>query len=173
MPLRSLSWRLALLAAIVLFPSPPVWAEDGYELWLRYPLISDASLLKHYQASASSLLVAGDSATVRAAQEELERGLRGLLGRDIPPLRADNSDGAIVAGTPATSPHIAGLTRATDPSFAAALKQAGSEGFIIRSVLLNSRRATIIAGNTDVGVLYGAFHFLRILQTHQRSMRSR
>jgi alpha-glucuronidase len=156
------SRRLALLAIIVLFLSPSAQAEEGYELWLRYPLIPDASLLKHYQASAASLLVAGDSATVRAAQKELERGLRGLLGRDIPPLRADNSDGAIVAGTPATSPHIRGLNLAAD------LKQAGSEGFIIRSVLLNRRRATIIAGNTDVGVLYGAFHFLRILQTYQR-----
>ena len=87
MPMRSWSRRLALIALLVLAAAPSVWAEDGYELWLRYPLISDASLLKHYQASAASLLVAGDSATVRAAQKELERGLRGLLGRDIPPLQ--------------------------------------------------------------------------------------
>ena len=160
--MRNWNRRIALIALLVLTAAPSARAEDGYELWLRYPLIADASLLKHYQASAASLLVAGDSATVRAAQKELERGLRGLLGREIPPLRADNSDGTIVAGTPATSPHIRGLDLAAD------LKQAGSEGFVIRSVLLNSRRATIIVGNTDVGVLYGAFHFLRILQTHQR-----
>ena len=154
--------RVAVLALLVLAASPSVWAEDGYDLWLRYPLISDASLLNRYRASAASLLVTGDSATIGVARAELTRGLRGLLGREIPPLRGDNSDGAIVAGTPATSPLIRGLNLAAD------LKQAGSEGFLIRSVLLNNRPATIIAGNTDVGVLYGAFHFLRMLQTHQR-----
>jgi alpha-glucuronidase len=168
MPIRRLISCLALLAVITSLLPRSAWAEDGYELWLRYPLISDASLLKHYQSSAASLLVAGDSATAGVARTELTRGLRGLLGRDLPAFGPDTSDGAIVAGTPATSPLIAGLTRATDPTFAAALKQAGSEGFIIRSVLLNNRRTTVIAANADVGVLYGAFHFLRLLQTHQR-----
>ncbi|MGQ7407476.1 hypothetical protein ACTGWE_11680, partial [Streptococcus suis] len=28
-------------------------------------------------------------------------------------------------------------------------------------------RTTVIAANTDVGVLYGVFHFLRLLQTRQ------
>ena len=32
---------------------------------------------------------------------------------------------------------------------------------------VRGRRATVIAANTDVGVLYGAFHFLRLLQTQQ------
>ena len=32
---------------------------------------------------------------------------------------------------------------------------------------VGGRRATVIAANSDVGVLYGAFHLLRLLQTQQ------
>jgi len=45
----------------------------------------------------------------------------------------------------------------TDPSLA----RLGPEGFSIRS----ENGATVIAGNTDVGVLYGAFRFLSLIQT--------
>jgi len=160
--MRTWNQCLVLLTLIVLLASPSAWAEDGYELWLRYPPISDAALLNQYRAAAASLLVAGDSPIIGAARQELARGLRGLLGRDIPLVREPIAVGAIVAGTPKTSLLIASLNLTAD------LQQAGREGFLIRSVSINERRATVIAGNTDVGVLYGAFHFLRMLQTHQR-----
>ena len=47
------------------------------------------------------------------------------------------------------------------------LERAGREGFVIRSVVINQQPATVIAANSDVGVLYGAFHFLRLIQTRQ------
>ena len=84
-------------------------AEDGYELWLRYPLVSDARLLKQYRESSAALLVAGDSPTARIVREELSRGLRGLLGAEIPLARDVSRDGVLVAGTPTSSPIIAGL----------------------------------------------------------------
>ena len=47
------------------------------------------------------------------------------------------------------------------------LERAGSEGYVIRSVRVNGHAVTAIAANSDVGVLYGAFHFLRLMQTQQ------
>ncbi|HEX6464040.1 MAG TPA: alpha-glucuronidase family glycosyl hydrolase, partial [Vicinamibacterales bacterium] len=41
----------------------------------------------------------------------------------------------------------------------------GDEGFVIRSTRWRTHPVTVIAANTDVGVLYGAFHFLRLIQT--------
>jgi len=159
-------WRRRLRAGtvllIVLLAAPAARAEDGYELWLRYHRISDAALLQQYQASISSLVVEGDSATSRAVLDELGRGLRGLLDKSIAVVPDVTRDGALVAGTPKSSPLIAGLYLEPD------LQRAGGEGYVIRSVSLGGRRATVIAAKTDVGVLYGAFHFLRLLQTHQR-----
>ncbi|HET9053917.1 MAG TPA: alpha-glucuronidase family glycosyl hydrolase, partial [Cyclobacteriaceae bacterium] len=43
----------------------------------------------------------------------------------------------------------------------------GPEGFIIRSTTINRKKVIAIAAYSEIGVLYGTFHLLRLLQTHQ------
>ena len=150
-----------LAAIIIAFRPPSAFAEDGYELWLRYHRVADATLLKQYRSTVTGLLVSGESATARATAAELTRGLGGLLDTTIPPVTDVVADGALIAGT-GRSPVIASL------GLDAELRTIGGEGYLIRSVRARGRRATVIAANTDIGVLYGAFHFLRLLQTNQR-----
>jgi alpha-glucuronidase len=151
----------AVLLGALLAPAA-AGAEDGYELWLRYRPVSDPALLEHYRAAVTGLRVEGDSETLRAARDELARGLEGLLGRPVPLVDGVAEDGVLVAGTEAGSPTVATLDLAAD------LALLGPEGFLVRATRVNGRRATVIAARTDVGVLYGAFRFLRLLQTHQR-----
>src|SRR5438445_7117416 len=156
--------RFVLVAAALLrppgVPSGP-GVEDGYDLWLRYRPVADAARLAEYRATITQLVVASDSATLRAARDELVRGVRGLLGRDVPVARSVSQDGALVVGTPANSPVVAALP------LGAALRQVGPEGFVIRALPIRGRRAIVIAANRDVGVLYGAFQLLRLLQTER------
>ena len=42
----------------------------------------------------------------------------------------------------------------------------GDRGFVIRAATIDGQRATVIAGNRDIGVLYGVFRFLRQMQTN-------
>ena len=161
MPTRVARSCIGLLLA-VLFVAGAARAEDGYELWLRYPPVSDTALVREYRSVVSSILVAGDSATSRVAREEVVRGLRGLLGTEVPLVRDVSRDGVLLVATPATSTLLAGLNLGAD------LSKVGNEGFLIRGMQVGGRRATVIAANTDIGVLYGVFHFLRLLQTHQR-----
>ena len=51
--------------------------------------------------------------------------------------------------------------------FDADLRNLGPEGYLLRSVVLAGRRAIVVSATTDVGVLYGAFHLLRLLQVQQ------
>jgi alpha-glucuronidase len=140
----------------------PARAEDGYELWLRYPVVTSAALLAEYRAAVTGVWATGDSATARVARDELHRGLRGLLGREVAAVSAVGRDGIVLAGTPATSPAIAGL------GLGAELARAGAEGYVLRTLTPRpQRRIIVIAANSDVGVLYGTFAFLRLLQTHQ------
>src|SRR6266513_4490 len=150
-----LPWCVLLSAAA---PGPPP-AEDGYDLWLRYRLVADAQRLGEYRAALSHLVVEGDSPTLRAARDELTVGLGGLLGTEV--RRADRirGDGAIIAGSPRTSRLVAALPLADD------LRRAGAEGFVLRTVRVSGRQATVIAANREVGVLYGTFALLRLLQT--------
>jgi len=45
------------------------------------------------------------------------------------------------------------------------LDRLGAQGYVIRSLAYQGHRATIIASADDVGVLYGTFAFLKLLQT--------
>ena len=137
------------------FPAP----EDGYELWLRYRLVADTARLAEYRAAITELVVVSGEPTLQVTRDELALGLNGLLGRRVPVADAPTRDGALVVGTPANSPAIASLP------LAAALREAGPEGFIIRALPVRGRRAIVVAANRDIGVLYGAFHLLRLLQT--------
>ena len=47
------------------------------------------------------------------------------------------------------------------------MRAVGNDGFLIRAMPVNGTRAIVIAANRDIGALYGAFHLLRVLQTHQ------
>ena len=153
---------LRVSAAIVLglLAVSTAHAEDGYQLWLRYHSVSDAALLKQYRSAITGIHVAGESATARAAASELTRGLSGLLDTTVASVQEVNGDGIVIAGTGRT-PAVAALGLDAD------LRAVGGEGYLIRTVRAKGRRATVIAANTDIGVLYGAFHFLRLLQTHQ------
>jgi alpha-glucuronidase len=154
---------LAALVGLVLGARPagaPV-AEDGYDLWLRYRPIADAARLAEYRAAAAYVVMEGSSPSLQAARDELMTGLRGLLGEAVPVAARVSRDGAVLAGTPAGSATIAALPLAAD------LGQAGDEGFVLRAMPVAGRRAIVIAANTDVGVLHGAFALLRQMQMHR------
>jgi alpha-glucuronidase len=143
-------------------PTPvPGTVEDGYELWLRYRTVSDATLLNGYRTSATQVVVEGNSLVAVSTKDELTRGLSGLLNQTISASGSVTLDGAIVAGSPGSSPLINSLGWNTE------LNNLGSDGFIIRAATLSGKSCTVIAGSTDNGALYGAFRFLSLIQRYQ------
>jgi alpha-glucuronidase len=152
---------LILLCGVLLTTSTAARGEDGGDLWLRYRQLPRASRLAEYRAEVTGLAMPGDSPTLRAAREELVRGLAGLLGRPLPLYAEAAQDNIVIAGTPASSSVVAQLPLARD------LAAAGREGFVLRTISVNGRRAIVVAANSDIGVLYGAFALLRQLQTNQ------
>ena len=147
-------------AFIVAMGSMESRAGDWYDLWLRYTPVSDAALRQEYRARATEVVVQGSSPVVNSVREELQRGLSGLLEVDVPVSAQVTRDGAVIAGCPASSPLVAGLGWEKD------LAGVGEEGFIIRSAVVDGHPATVIAGGGAPGVLYGAFRYLRHIQTH-------
>ena len=158
---RSGAGILVALAVIAwpLLHGGPARAEDGYDLWLRYRPVEGAERARD-QAAATELVVGRASPVLDAARQELSRGLTGLLGETA--IQVDTSvgrDGAVVFGTPRSSSLIARLNLP--------LERLGGEGYLIRSVSIGGKRATVIAANSDAGVLYGAFRYLQLIQTRR------
>ena len=148
-----------LLGAFALLFAFSAHAEDGYDLWLRYKPV-ETPYLAAYRADATTLVPGGSSPTLDAAKDELLRGLSGMLDRKPRIAKSVAEDGTILFGTPSESAEIASLHLPLAPL--------GEEGYLIRSVRVRGHKATIIAANSDVGVLYGAFAFLRLMQTRQK-----
>jgi alpha-glucuronidase len=142
-----------LIFALLAFVSTAAAAEDGYDLWLRYRVI-EAPARARYSDHATAVVQDSHRPTLQVAANELRRGLTGLLGHQP---AGGLRDGAIVLGTPTSSPLIAGI--------GLPLKSAGSEGYCIKSARVGGHLATAIAANGDIGVLYGVFAYLRLVQT--------
>ncbi|HEX2535559.1 MAG TPA: alpha-glucuronidase family glycosyl hydrolase, partial [Chitinophagaceae bacterium] len=142
-----------------LFLAATACAEDGYGLWLRYQQVAGARRLQQYRAQVTGLKAPGQTPTLAAAAGELRTGLKGLLGRPLPD-HSGIATGTLLIGTPATAPDLAALSLPE-------LQQTGAEGYLIRTVLKGGKRLTVIAAATEKGVLYGTFHFLRLLQSEQ------
>jgi alpha-glucuronidase len=131
-------------------------AEDGYRLWLRYDKIDDPALLQQYRNQISSIVFTGNSSTLTAAKKELRIGLTGLLDKTIPELQQIGRN-SIAIYKKSTGRIKNGID----------YDRLGNEGFAIYTLPTSFGNITVITANTDIGVLYGVFHFLRLLQTHQ------
>src|SRR3984893_9484530 len=134
-------------------------AEDGYRLWLRYDRITNKNLLQQYRNKITSIYFSDHSPVLSVAKEELINGLENLLGKKILSGQAIGN-GCIVAG------------RADDPAIHSLIPSTvwdglGKEGFTIRTIRNKKDEIILIAGNTDVAVLYGVFHLLRLMQIQQ------
>ena len=135
--------------------------EDGYQLWLRYVPVVHAPTLAAYRTALTQIAVEGSSPTLLAAREELAVALEGLLGTPIPLVEQVVQDGTLVVGTPQSSRVIAGLNLHDE------LKKVGDQGFVLLRKSIHDKDCIAITANTDLGALYGVFHFLRHLQTYK------
>lgn len=151
------AFNVTLLGCVLLFVQT-VRADDGYRLWLRYEPLPAASL-NVYRQQLKSISVHGKSPTFEVIRNELRLGSMLLLG--APSDVSDSEHTSVVVGLPETS------TLIRKQQWEAELKQLGPDGYRIRTIKVGPRNTVVITGTTDVGALYGTFHFLRLLQTEQ------
>jgi len=130
-------------------------AEDGYDLWLRYKKIDDAKTLAPYKTAITGIMVVGNSPTHLAALEELKLGLNGLMGSTIS-THSSLQQGSLIIGT------ISSLKNTIKDKLP---EVSGNEGFAIASMNINGKKITLITANENIGLLYGSFHLLRLMQS--------
>ncbi|WP_254087676.1 alpha-glucuronidase family glycosyl hydrolase [Dawidia cretensis] len=132
-------------------------ADDGYELWLKYTRIADPTVAATYRRQLQGWRVVSEGATAEVVRTELRRALPGLFGKAIPEA-AGGVNHQLVIGT-SQSPLLASLHN----------KVAGlaADGFVITHTRIQGKESIAIVSATETGMLYGVFHFLRLLQTGQ------
>jgi len=132
--------------------------EDGYNLWLRYVKVPDAALLARYRSGVTEVVqrIGPEDRSCAVASDELSAGLTGLLDESVPAATTPDRDGAIVLWCVPEWRGKEALSITT-----------GSQGYVIRSARMGGHVVTVIAANSGVGLIYGVFHFLRLMQTER------
>src|SRR6188474_2376151 len=148
--------RKRILIILIILPAL-LKAEDWYDLWLRYKKISNNSLLDQYKKQITSPVVFGSSPTIAIIKTELTQAFSGLTGISYKILSSPDKSSKFIAGTVSSSTVISSIITKDE------MNNIGNEGFIIKT----RPGKTIITANTDIGVMYGIFHFLRQMQTQQ------
>jgi alpha-glucuronidase len=154
--------KILLALIIICHFNQSVRSENGYRLWLRYDKVSDNQMLLYYRTSVTGFIIEGESPVLTSVRNEMNIALSGLLGMNVPVLKSVKGNGIIIAGTPLNSPLIASL------NLKERLTKLGSEGFIIINSVYKKKKIIVIAANTEIGVLYGTFHFLSLIQTNRK-----
>lgn len=125
-----------------------LFAEDGRRLWLRF---SDVTL--------NEKLFSGVSGRTDAfAVLEFNRAWNEITG-----------DKLLTQKNIAESSLVFALSKdkiVRNIRLSAEMKKLGNEGFLIRTITYQNKKLTLVAANTDAGLLYGSYHLLRLLQTN-------
>lgn len=137
-----------------------VKAENGYRLWLRYDAITDKNLAAAYRQAMQQLIFPAGNPSLNAAKQELQSGLSGLLQYQ-PVVSTSVTANTLIIGTPQSAELIAGA------NFKQTLNGLNSDGYFIKTTVINGKNCLVIGANTNAGVLYGVFNFLRLLQTNK------
>jgi alpha-glucuronidase len=142
--------RLSVL--VLSFLCTSARAETGYEAWLRYAPL-EKSAAEDYSSLPASVIVPKNSDILTSAQQELIRGVRGMLGKTLRASGAQIEEPAIVLGTITELHHIA-----PELPFSPSL---GDDGFQLLTGKIGAFDCIVVAGGTDRGVLYGTFVLLK------------
>ncbi len=148
---------LLILLAVIAFEGT-VFGETGYRLWLRYDQIDNQNLLLRYRSQLRTVNFQLNSSTGGVAKKELATAMRGLLGQ--PMLFANTNLANLVIGKRESSVLVKSLVAENEV-------QNLGDGYLIKTIKNSGQQQIIIAAATDCGVLYGVFHFIRLLQTQQ------
>ena len=136
-------------------------AQVDYKLWLQYDKISNEALAKQYRTKISGIVAVGNSKTIQVSSKELQVALSGLLENPISVQKDINSENVLILGSKIFLDSI--ILEKLNKEFA----QINDEGFIIKTIAVKGKNQIIITAKTDVGVLYGVFNFLRLIQTNK------
>src|SRR3569833_2085132 len=106
-------------------------AETGRVAWLRY------AKLDHSVSVPDTVTALSTNILEQSARDEVVRGVKGMLGKDLKADAAAPKDGAILLGTLAP------------------------DAFWLKNAILGKAHYLVIAGGYERGVLYGSFALMR------------
>lgn len=157
----TLTLMLVTFISHISHANPMFAGEDGYRLWLKYDQINDPVKRNNYSKQLASINLQGQSDTITAIKHELEASLPQLLAKKLTFVgSAETANGLIIAKADKTLLKRYKLEKD--------FQQLNDEGFLIKTVTTKLGQNTLITAKSDVGLLYGTFRFIQLVQTGEK-----
>ena len=137
-------------------------AQEDYKLWLQYKKVKDTKIATNYHSKINGIVALGNSETIQTAIKEIQLGLSGLIGHQITLQKNTNTENMLILGNQSS------LDEAVLKNVKSEFDLINNEGYIIKTIQLKNKKHILITAKTDIGVLYGVFNFLKLLQTNQQ-----
>ena len=139
------------------FAQAALAGEDGSKLWLRVHAHRGRRRRKNiWRLRGAEIKVLGNSPTLKIAEEEINSAFKTLLSSKV---EAKVVVARLLIGTWNNIQSDKGLGATANFKY----PNLGPEGYVIQT----KDNDIIIGSEGEIGVLYGVFHFLRLLQTRQ------
>lgn len=136
-------------------------AENGYDLWLRYKKIEDGKLLNYYNKIIEEIFFIDRTNIEKTAKEELKLAFSKILGKEIK-FGHKIDKNFLIVGRYENFPIV--LKSFFDEKEIADLND---EGYIIRNIK-SKNKFIVITAKGDKGILYGTFHFIRLMLMNEK-----
>lgn len=145
--------RFIVLLNVIVFFSTNIFAENGYDLWLRYKPVKNIALRMDYQNLFGSVYIGSEGISTPVIKKELAIAAGGMLGTT--PKFANKTVNGL------------NLVLSDDQENLKTHKQEipalSDEGFVIQSPEKQYNGSVYIIAKTERGLLYGVYHLLRLL----------
>lgn len=157
--IKQTNYRILFL--FLLLPALYGNATNGYDLWLKYRAVEDKNLVNEYKAILKKVHFKDDNETLKVAKAELIRAAQGLLETDLHFSTSEiDQNSLIVAKNDLLSQN---LIDQLHPE----LTTLRHDGYLIKTLGSGEAQKIVISANTDLGILYGVFAFLRYMQMNK------
>lgn len=147
--------QMKILFLIIIFNIAAIGrlaAEDGSRLWLRFQPQGKESLPSFTQ-------IRGEASSI--ALQEFQHAWQQMSGSYLPGNGGKNEHTLLIGSL--KNREVRRFIKKNE------LQELGEEGYIIRTMGQGNRRTTVVASTGEAGLLYGAYHLLRLIQTGKYS----
>ena len=137
----------------------PAFSNDGYKLWLNYQPISDPRIKNEIEELLSGVYIFGEDPTYEVIGNELDLASQKMIGQTTKFNSIDKKNAPFWLGTRTQLSQFLSMPQQVE------VKALGEDGYWMGSIELDGKKHYAIVGNRPIGVLYGVYNFLKLVQT--------
>ncbi|TVZ13988.1 alpha-glucuronidase family glycosyl hydrolase [Maribacter sp. MAR_2009_72] len=133
---------------------------EDYKLWLKYERIESKTVLQSYADLVSQVYFPTDNEVLENAKNELSTALPNMLGKPVE-FSENLAESTLIID------RYDQLPNALQKLIKEDVDNLNDEGYVIKTVAYNNKNISLVSAKTNIGILYGTFRLLNLMQMNE------